>query len=259
MTRSQSIAYRMRWGILLLGLCSVAAGVGWVLFPAGGENWDWFPGDGLWGTPVYIDELQDDQINRAYYVAGAVFLGLFLLTQGLFLFPRGRLRLGLTDRGRPMILSVLGAAFAAMLLSTAAAFTLVETIILITGHDGVTWDVIAQLFGDDPKPTLHAVWAAMAVLWSVWGFIFYHYWHAADRYTWLSQMTRRLLAGSILEMLAAAPVHALALRRESCYCSLGTYTGLVFGGTVALWCFGPGIVLLFLREKHRRHPLIAPS
>jgi hypothetical protein len=32
---------------------------------------------------------------------------------------------------------------------------------------------------------------------------------------------------------------------------------LVFGGTALLWAFGPGIVLLFIREKHRQQKLLA--
>jgi hypothetical protein len=69
------------------------------------------------------------------------------------------------------------------------------------------------------------------------------------------------MGGSILEMLIAAPVHVLILRskdeKESCYCEMGSYTALVLGGTVLLWTFGPGLVLLFLREKARRQPLLS--
>jgi hypothetical protein len=42
-----------------------------------------------------------------------------------------------------------------------------------------------------------------------------------------------------------------------CYCAAGSYTGLVLGGTVPIWAFGPALILLFLREKSHRAPLIA--
>ena len=43
---------------------------------------------------------------------------------------------------------------------------------------------------------------------------------------------------------------------NDCYCATGSYTGLILGGTVLLWTFGPGLVLMFLREKDRREPLL---
>ena len=265
MTRSQSVAYRLRWVILVTGLLCVIAGIWWLalapyptaLKPTGGE-WDGLS-MGLWGTPAYFEEIDLDSdalSDNSYWASFAIFIGLFFTTQWLFLFPRGRLRIGMADHGWPMVVSVISAAFAAMLLTTAASLTLVETLVLIRGGNTTTLDLISRLFGDEASNALYGLWAAMAIVWSGWAFAFYHYWHAADRYTWLSRIVRGLLGGSILEMLAAVPVQALHPQRKECYCSLGSYTGLVFGGTVALWCFGPGIVLLFLRERYRRASVV---
>jgi hypothetical protein len=33
-----------------------------------------------------------------------------------------------------------------------------------------------------------------------------------------------------------------------------SYTGLVFGATVMIWAFGPGLLFLFLREQGYRRP-----
>ncbi|MGC8540669.1 MAG: hypothetical protein ACP5QA_08580, partial [Phycisphaerae bacterium] len=77
--------------------------------------------------------------------------------------------------------------------------------------------------------------------------------------TQLERTLRVLFAGSILELLVSAPVHVMVLRSKSkgeCLCETGSYTGLVLGGTVLLWTFGPGIVLLFLHEAARRGPLL---
>ena len=70
-------------------------------------------------------------------------------------------------------------------------------------------------------------------------------------------MIRALIAGSILEVFIAVPVHVWAVnRQQDCYCCRGTYTTLVLAGTMLLWAFGPGIVLLYWREKYRRERLL---
>jgi len=52
----------------------------------------------------------------------------------------------------------------------------------------------------------------------------------------------------------SVPVYAT--RQDDCYCARGSYTGLVFGATVLLWAFGPGVFLLFVREKRRTEKLL---
>jgi len=68
-------------------------------------------------------------------------------------------------------------------------------------------------------------------------------------------LIRALVAGSVLETVVAIPVHIWATRQHGCYCERGTYTTLVLSGTLLLWAFGPGIVLLYLRERYRRERL----
>jgi len=46
------------------------------------------------------------------------------------------------------------------------------------------------------------------------------------------------------------------VRQRECYCCRGTYTTLILAGTVLLWAFGPGIVLLYMREKYRQQRLL---
>ena len=101
---------------------------------------------------------------------------------------------------------------------------------------------------------LYAIWAVMLLLWIAWAIVFFIYWRQGDRYTQLGKMIRGLFVGSLLELLVAAPVQAFTHERD-CYCARGSYTGLVFGVTVLLWCFGPGVILLFVREKVRRERL----
>ena len=52
----------------------------------------------------------------------------------------------------------------------------------------------------------------------------------------------------------SVPVNAT--RQDACHCARGSYTGLIFGATVLLWAFGPGVFLLFIREKRRTEKLL---
>ena len=65
-----------------------------------------------------------------------------------------------------------------------------------------------------------------------------------------------MIVGSVLEVFIAVPVHVWAARQRECYCCRGTYTTLVLAGTVLLWAFGPGIILLYWREKYRRQRML---
>ena len=63
----------------------------------------------------------------------------------------------------------------------------------------------------------------MVLLWTGWSWVFFVYWRSLDRYTALRRAFRWLLAGTMLELLLAAPAQALIVssRNEDCYCELG--------------------------------------
>lgn len=70
-------------------------------------------------------------------------------------------------------------------------------------------------------------------------------------YEWFSNLSA-LFRGSLLELLVAIPSHVIVSRRPGCFVGMFTGLGVSSGITVMLWAFGPGIILLFLRNKHRR-------
>lgn len=233
----------VRWALLWLGAFLVFTGL--LLNPL--IELDRRLGTGIWGTPAAPVQVGGDTYTMAIYgLEAAGYAGLFLLSQALFLLPRGRLSFRTSEVGRPMRRAAAGAACAAMLLTTGLVATLLEW---MPGG----WGRLTLASPADGTQHFGPVWASMLVLWAVWAAVFHHLWRNLDHRTAVSRATRALLAGTVVELLVAVPVHAWATRRvgDDCYCARGSYTGLVFGGTVLFWLFGPGVLLLALRERKR--------
>jgi len=210
-------------------------------------------GAGALGTPFGpIDGTQTNEVTQHRYVAEAIlYLGLFLLMQWLFLSPRGRWQISLSLDGPLPRRAALAAGFIGMLLSIGLIATLMEI-----PDWWIRCTTIPQAHTDPEKrvQSFRVMWVVMSALWSAWTFVFWRYGKSLDRYSALRKIFRWLLAGTVLELLIATPAHAAIIysRGDECYCERGTYTGIAFGCTAALWLFGPGAILLFLREKRRR-------
>lgn len=244
MTRAATIAHRLRWLILILGLLSLG---GWFWYftvgPFTHETMGFHITPAIWGG--YPAHLLGFTSEPAYLVSCGLFvLGVMLLMQWLFLRPRRHFTIQLASTSRPMRTAVIAAAFMAMMLTTGLIVTLFEM--------ADWWEPI---LGQEMRG-MYFVWGGMALLWAIWAVVLFIYWRQGDRYTWLGRITRALFAGSIAEMLVATGVFAWNPHNGDCYCARGSYSGLVLGGTVLVWAFGPGIVLLFMRERYRRERLI---
>ena len=246
MTKAQHQAYRFRRTLLVAAILCWVLGLAWYVLPLFNE---WFGdridflGAGTTGTPLGAPLLWDSAWG---YVGNLLLLlSLLLLGQWAFLRPGAGWLGRLMAQGRPMRSAVITAAAMAMLLTTGAIALLLELP-----------DWWSKLIGTDWWPSQAAawgaIWAGMLLLWGLWAWVFYVYWRQGDRYTQLGRMIRGLIAGSVVETLVTIPVHIWATHQRSCYCERGSYTTLVLSGTVLLWAFGPGIVLLYLREKYRR-------
>lgn len=271
MTRSQRAATWGRRGLIAAGVLLLVAGIFWLLAPLiyGPEV---LPGlMGVIGLSTESDTF--------YGAVVAVYLGAFFCTQWLFLRPRRQWTMRATLRGRPMKRSIFSAALIASVLSVGLAATLLEIPGWWRYVVATNWEAGQRLTvggveaspadgSVQPPPPLPAqkvddvdfrVWPgllAIGVAWGVWALIFWRYWRSGDRYTQFTRMIRGLLVGSILEVFVATAVHAFTYRRDECYCCRGSYTGLVFGGTALLWVFGPGVVLLYKRERYRQRVLL---
>lgn len=248
MSKAQDIAYKLRWLILIVGILFVIAAITWIILPLffSTSNSDFSP-MGLIGTPLTYPSLVVDKEGFKiipYIINVILVLGLLLIAQWAFLLPGKGLTVRLLEEGRPMKSSVIVAAG----ISTLLTIGLVSLILELPDW----WRPLV----DESIKGYIAIWIGMLISWIIWALIFFIYWKQGDRYTQMSKIIRGLVVGSFLEIAVAIPVHIDVTRQRECYCCRGTYTTLILAGTVLIWAFGPGIVLLFLREKYRRQKLL---
>lgn len=94
----------------------------------------------------------------------------------------------------------------------------------------------------------YAFWAIVVIGWLIWGFIFFIWGMRTQRYKILRNVISTMFAGSLLSLMISIPSHLIVVKRPGCLVGLSTALGIISGIFVMLWAFGPGIVLLFLRE-----------
>ena len=213
----------------------------WLALPLLGKETPKFAAWGVVGTPLAV--LPGEMIGN-----NAGFLGLMLLAQWAFLRPVRRTLLLGAEAGRPRWHAVAAVAFIATLLCTALVATLLELP-----------DWWKPIFDSNEHPgRMWSVWLGMLAVWIAWAGVFFVYFRRGDFLAKTEVVVRTLIRGSCLELLIAIPTHGFAYRRvtDDCYCVRGSYTGLVFGSAVLLWAFGPGLALLYWREKERREPIL---
>lgn len=261
MTRAKITAKRIRWLLLALWIVCVVCAIAWLFGPLlndalGAPSSDEFGmqddeplGVGLTGTPALailglVYDIFDVSGSWGYVLLVLTYLALLFLSQWWFLSPRHIWKPRQKDSGRPMKRAAIGAAFVIALLSVGLICSIVDLI---------TTDFFETLAG--PTALWHYLVLLIPVLlWIFWSVIFVVYLRQGDHYNWAGKIIRGLITGSVLELFVAVPIYTT--RQDECYCARGSYAGLVFGGTVLLWAFGPAIFLLFIREKQRREKLM---
>lgn len=234
MTRVQNTACRFRHIILVFGILLTIAGIVWAFAPVVGIE-----AAGLLGTVLAFSTGS----KLIYGINVVIVLGLLLLAQWAFLRPSKDWTVRMTTEGRPLKTSVFAAGLMAALLTTGLISLLLEL--------PNWWEKIFDTDNQNAACNKLIAWAVILVIWAIWSLLFFIYWKQGDRYTQLGKMIRGLVAGSILETIIGVPVHIWATQQRECYCCRGTYTTLVLSATVLIWAFGPGIILLYMREKLR--------
>lgn len=240
MTRHKRIGRRIWWGLLVLWI--LCMGMGLLLFFLSG-----FEFYVIAGTPAislsylyyFLFWIFDGHSPKwiPYLAASLTYLGLFFCTQWLFLSSKKNWKIKTKQTGRPMRKAVVGVAFAAMLLSLGIILSI--------------FDLISDSFFDDEPCSIKGVViiSLPLILWAIWSVIFTVYFFQKDYLEWSGKIIKGLIGGSILELFVSIPI--LIAKEDNCYCAKGSYAGVVFGITVLLWAFGPGVYLLYLREKKR--------
>ncbi len=169
------------------------------------------------------------------YKTWLLLAGVFFTAQALFILGSGTIQLCQPIRKRRLWMPVVAAAFMLMVLMAGLTLALAE-LLYLDNHDAFGW----VFFG------------VVGLGWVGWGVLLWTYARRWDRIRVLRRLAVLCFAGSLAELLAAVPSHMIVSKRPGCLVGLATMLGIVAGCYVMLFSFGPGIVLLFLRPRHRR-------
>jgi hypothetical protein len=160
----------------------------------------------------------------------------FLGFQALFLIGIPQLRWPRPTRRTPMALSLAAGSLVIALLT----FAIVAVIL----NAGDVWEHFID------RLEMNIFWV-LAILWEIWLIAFAVMW-AGQWFTGFKKLYKLIIAGTWLELLITIPIDVQVRKRTTCYCGEGTFFALVIGSTLAIWSFGPGLVLLFLTRRLQR-------
>ena len=157
-----------------------------------------------------------------------------VVSQGLFIFGAGTINLCRPIRRRRLVVPVI----IASLMMTVLVAALFVSIAELLHVDGENWFI-------------YGFWIIIGLSWIAWSIVFFIRYRDTERYKTLRNLISIIIAGSLIELLAVIPSHIIASRRPGCFVAWLTASGIIGGIAVMLWAFGPGIILLFLHEKHK--------
>jgi hypothetical protein len=178
----------------------------------------------------------------AHYVWQGLLVFLFFGTQLAFLLGAPRLGVPAQQHGRPIWVSLLAGTFVLGVLGCGLYWTCTSTQELFLGG------------GESRAAFDFMPWAVVVVGWGFWLIVFTLLWRGPWPQTF-RRLYRTVVAGTALELLVTLPADAYVRKRMSCYCAAGTFCALTVGIFVAIWCFGPGLVLLLLARARQRRRL----
>ncbi len=185
--------------------------------------------------------LNDPDFFRAFAIVSVV----GALLQVAFIAPLvGKLRL--LESGYSLRSSVISAIALALLLVLGVVLTLLETAGLLFTAEG-----FGALVDNDGTIALVVVIGLWLIMGAPWAWVLWKA-GASRNPSGIALLTRRLLAGTALELALSIPVYALARRREDCYCALPTFWSIAIGIASLLCLCGP-LAMLFVTRNARRN------
>ena len=177
------------------------------------------------------------------YVFCAVFAIFLLCQMALLLVPVRIAEKRLVSRSS-IIASIIGAGLMAGVLIAGIVVSVGETIIQDALDSSMWWIAFAGLL----------------LMWALWGLIFWRWSKALEPKALIERQSRVLYRGSILELLIAIPAHIIARHRDYCCAGMSTFVGIVFGMSVMIFSFGPGVFFLYAeRWKNSRVKQRSPN
>gem|GEM_PF-867528 len=185
---------------------------------------------------------------------------IFALLQVIFVAPLvGPLRLA--PSGRSLRASVIVAALVASFLFLALFASGMEAILLFSPSSSAP---SSGFSGSDPS-LLKFLWSGrsaggwlafgeIVVAWlicsSIMACLLWNAGHTQHPNA-LGRWTRRLFAGTVIELVLSIPILIILQRKNSCYCGLMTFWSLITGIAGLVWLCGPAAILLATRTSRR--------
>jgi hypothetical protein len=200
---------------------------------SGAETWAKAVADGF---PWYGDE---------GWRQVAILPGLLIATtQCLFLLPVFDVRVRVRPEGRPLLIGMVGASFAAAGATTALLLAVSDIIWLVRRrealeYDGDMWLLTAVILG------------LLACSWLFWTPVLVVFSRRRPHRTTPGRLIGMLLGGTILELMVILPVDIVVRHRGGCYCSTASFHGTWLAGLVLLWLTGPGVVVAVTSRRRR--------
>ena len=90
----------------------------------------------------------------------------------------------------------------------------------------------------------------VGVSWIVWSLVLFRHLKGSPRQEILQRMWGVSFLSGIVALLVTVPNHIYVMtERSGCFTGMFTRFGIFLAAYVLVWAFGPGIILLFLRER----------
>jgi hypothetical protein len=131
----------------------------------------------------------------------------------------------------------------------------------------IGWAIVhaAEVLAAGPRPEFGVSDAGVAAIWWISPLVLFPGWFVCGAlWTWImrraiasrdpdtvSRLSRRLLAGTCIELVLALPLYLLVRKRTDCVCAISSFWSIVIGLLGLVWLCGPAGVLLLTQDARR--------
>ena len=191
---------------------------------------------GLVGMAYIIGDNPKDSLILTIYMFVVT-----VVAQTVFIFGAGTANLCTPIRKRRLVIPVIIVAVMMTVLVAGITLAIGELLLFREEPSEETVDWFIDVF----------FWTIIALSWLAWGVIFFIWGMKNEKYKTLRNFISIIFAGSLITLFISIPSHIIVSKRGGCMVGIATGLGIISGILVMFWAFGPGIILLFLREKRK--------